>query len=140
MKKLSTVVVAFLACFVVVSGVAFGAEQAPLFASAPSICSLPTFPGEQVIGTPGTVDEDTGCSAMAQCIYPPPAQVSCTSEQAGTCSSSGTLYCGSVTCNGVTTKCAGSCAGNAHCIAFCTAYYGSGVGAQCDIATHCCVC
>jgi hypothetical protein len=140
MRKFSIVGITLIACLVAVGGVAFAAEPAPLFASALASCSLPTLIGDQVIGAPGAVDEDTGCSAMAQCVYPPPAQVSCTSEQAGTCSASDTLYCGSVTCNGVTTKCAGYCSGDARCVGFCAAYYGPGAIGECDVATHCCVC
>lgn len=58
----------------------------------------------------------SGCYAQAPCIHG--GFVSCSSPIGGTCSSS-FQGCGRVTCNGVTTRCAGTCVGDHHCAGFC---------------------
>lgn len=112
------------------AGAASGAD-----ASTPiDLWSLPTTPGEWVGVVAFVVEEESGCTATATCVYPPPAEVSCSSPQPGTCTSSN-QFCGSVTCNGVTYRCQGGCARDPRCVGFC-----GDPSAACDGFTNCCVC
>jgi hypothetical protein len=65
-----------------------------------------------------------GCTAEQICVHQPPATVSCSGPPGTSCSSSW-QGCGLVTCNGVTTRCPGSCVGDHHCFNFCWNTYGS---------------
>lgn len=77
-----------------------------------------------------------GCTAEQHCIHTPPVSVSCSAPSGGICSSSW-QGCGRVTCNGVTTKCPGTCVGDHHCFNFCMDFYNSFDG-FCD--SGCCEC
>ncbi len=71
-----------------------------------------------------------GCTASYNCVHG--TIVSCSAPVNGTCSSSG-ARCGSVTCDGQTTWCPGSCRTDIHCFFFCSS------GGYCD-EFGCCEC
>lgn len=117
--------------------------KAPLLQAAELSLPAPACAGAVGSDVPWLTDgpepvELTGCTATATCLYyPPPTSVSCSSPQPGTCSSSNE-FCGSVTCNGVTTKCTGGCLTHQYCRTFCKQLAGTTDG-FCDI-NHCCAC
>lgn len=116
----------------------------PTLATAGAADDAPVEPGDGELSLDFLAPQPqpmAGCNAQANCswsAWTSPATVSCSSPSPGTCTSS-TRWCGSVTCNGVTTKCPGACTGNPKCYWFCFEVFGHFDGA-CDTGSNCCVC